>query len=124
MDTRSPALRLARPDRTALHPLHGTVTDTFPQTPRGTTGDHEYGIGTVLHVSRRNPLPHPSNALEAAYLADHLANRERRAHEADHHAQVNPDPVVWCDLHDEAIGDCTGCEKQHQLYGVPLWGGR
>jgi hypothetical protein len=67
----------------------------------------------------------PSNDLERAYLADYLATREQRAYDADVHARVSPDPVVWCFLHDEAVDDCTGCEKAHARYGISRrWGTR
>jgi hypothetical protein len=73
----------------------------------------------------RGPWPEPSNDLERAYLADYLATREQRAYDADVHARVSPDPVTWCFLHDEAVDDCSGCEKAHARYGISRrWGTR
>jgi hypothetical protein len=91
----------------------------------GTTLDLSSGFRGGRRSIGAEPPSSPPRPANTPGAPDYLATREQRAYDADAHAAVSPDPVTWCFLHDEAVDDCSGCEKAHARYGISRrWGTR
>jgi hypothetical protein len=81
--------------------------------------------GTTLDLSSGFRGGRRSIGAEPPSSPTRPANTPGAPRGADAHAAVSPDPVTWCFLHDEAVDDCSGCEKAHARYGISRrWGTR